>query len=164
MLQAGPVPYDDFGSHSDPVVQIDHIAVYQPEAPGGDCTADRFRLIGAVDPVDRGAEIECASTHRIAGTAGHESRQVGLARDHLRRWHPVRPFCLAGNLEESSPLETLSANADSITYRSVVSLNEVQISICGIDNDRPCRLAGAVKHELPLVRGRQLLVTGIGYD
>jgi len=47
---------------------------------------------GAVNPVQRLAEIECAGAERIAFAAGHEARQIGLALDHFRRRIPIRPF------------------------------------------------------------------------
>ena len=38
-----------------------------------------------------GAQIHGAGAKEIAGPARHESRQIGLARDHLHRWMPTRP-------------------------------------------------------------------------
>ena len=38
-----------------------------------------------------GAQIHGAGAKGIAGPARHESRQIGLARDHLHRWMPTRP-------------------------------------------------------------------------
>ena len=81
--------------------RVDHVGIDQPEAAGRDASADRLRLIGAVDAVDRGAEIKRAGAERVARAAGHEARQIGLARDHLRRRRPVGPLRLAGDLQQT---------------------------------------------------------------
>src|SRR3984893_3923030 len=59
---------DHLGAHRNPVVEIDNVGVYQPEATGRDRTADRLRLVGAVDTIDGVPEIERARAERIAGT------------------------------------------------------------------------------------------------
>src|SRR6266700_3758787 len=97
-LQFGLLPHDDLGADGYAIVEIAHVGVDEAEAAGGDLGADRIRPVGAVDAVDGGAEIHRACAERIAGPAGHEARQVRLARDHLRRRRPVRPFLLVADV------------------------------------------------------------------
>ena len=153
-----------FGAHRDSPIQVGDVVVHEPEAARRYGAADGLRLVGAVDAVDRGAEIERARAHRIARTARHEARQIRLALDHLRRRRPVGPFRLPGDLEQSLPLEAFAADADAVADRPVVSLNEVEIAIGGIDDDRPRRLVGPVEDRLPLIRRRQSLVARIRHD
>src|ERR1700737_769773 len=86
------LPHDDLGGGRDTLIEIGDVGIDQPEATGRDGGADRIRPVGAVDAIDGGAEVERAGAERVAGAAGHEARQIGLARDHLRRRRPVRPF------------------------------------------------------------------------
>ena len=97
---------------------------------------DGLGRVGAVDAVDRVAEIERARAHRIARPAGHEARQVRLPLDHLRRRRPVRPFLLAGDLEQPVPLEAVAADADAVAQRDVVGLDQIKKAALGIDDDR----------------------------
>src|ERR1700756_317545 len=93
-LQLRLLPYDYLGSDGDPIVEIGDVVVHKAEAAGGHLGADRVGAVGAVDAVDGGSEIHGAGAERIAGAAGHEARQIGLALDHLRRRRPIRPFRL----------------------------------------------------------------------
>src|SRR3984893_18532242 len=90
---------DQLGADRKPIVEIDDVAVDQTKASAGDRAADGLRLIGAMDAIDRGAEIERPRPHRIAGSSGHETGQIGLALDHFGRRRPVRPFLLAGDAQ-----------------------------------------------------------------
>ena len=99
------LPHDDARADRHAVVEVDHVVVDQAEAAGRDRVADRLRRVGAVDAVDRLAEIHGAGAERIAGSAGHEARQIGLALDHLRRRMPVRPFGLAGDLQQAGQVK-----------------------------------------------------------
>src|SRR3984893_9465670 len=81
-LQFRLLSHDYLGAHGDAFIEIGYVGVDEPEAARGDLGADRVRPVGAVDAVDGGAEIHRARAERIAGTAGHEARQIRLARDH----------------------------------------------------------------------------------
>src|SRR5262245_50560714 len=124
--------------------------------------ADRLRLIGAVDSIDRIAEIERAGAERVARTSRHETWQVGLARNHFGRRCPVGPLCLAGYLQQTDPLKAFTPDADPITQRPVVALDDVQEALRSCDDDRAGRLDTAKVHELPLVGGWQVLFIGRG--
>ena len=112
---------------------------------------DRLRLVGAVDAEDRRAEIERAGAHRIAGTARHEAREIGLARDHLRRRAPVRPLGLAADPHQSGPLEAFTSDTDAVAQGAVVALDEVDEPLRRVDDQRAGRLAGPEEHDLPCV-------------
>ena len=66
-------------------------------------------------------------------------------------------------LSRALPLEALAADADPVAHRPVISLDEIQIAVGGIDDDRPWRLVGAVEDSLPLIGRRQSLLTRIGH-
>src|ERR1700736_6747041 len=55
------------------------------------CPDGYRRLIGAVDAINGFAGIKCARAERVARTTRHETRQVGLAANHLFRRAPVGP-------------------------------------------------------------------------
>ena len=118
------------------------------------------RLVGAVDAVDRLAEIERARAHRIARAAGHEARQVGLALDHLRRRPPVGPFLLARYFEQALPLEAVAADADAVADGAVAALHEVEEALLGVDDDGAGRLVGSEEDRLRPVLRRQHLLFG----
>ena len=78
-------------------------------------------IIGAVDAIHRAAQIHGAGAERVAGAAGHETRQVGLALDHLGRRSPVRPFGLLGNVQKSLPLKAVAAHPDAVAQRAAAA-------------------------------------------
>src|SRR5579863_2988413 len=119
--------------------------------------ADRLGLIGAVDPIDGRAKIHGARAERIAGAAGHESRQIGLAFDHFRRRAPVRPFLLARDLLQAGPREAVAADADAVAKRSVARLEEIEEAVLGVDDDCARGFRGAEENLLLLVRAGELL-------
>src|SRR5438477_5021789 len=96
---------------------------------------DGLRLIGAVNAVDRVAEVECARAERVARTAGHEPRQIWLALDHFRRRDPIRPLRFARDAKQARPLEAVAAHADAVAYRPVVAQHEIQKALRGVDDD-----------------------------
>src|SRR5437762_5726136 len=59
-------------THLDPAVEILDVGIEHADTARRDELADRRRLIGAVDAVDRLAEIECARAERVSVTARHE--------------------------------------------------------------------------------------------
>src|SRR5262245_44219592 len=115
-----------FGSDRHALVEIDDVGIDQPEAARRHRRPDRLRRIGPVQPVDRGAEIEGARAHRIAGTTGHEARQIGLALDHLGRRGPIRPFLFARDVDEAGPLEAIAPDPDAVTHGAAVALHQIE--------------------------------------
>src|SRR5690606_29693062 len=102
-------------------------------------------------------EIHRAGAERIAGAAGHEARQIGLALDHLRRRPPVRPFRLAHDELRSAPLEPVTADADTVAQGAVATLNEIKEAVGGVDDDGAGLFLRPVEHRLHLIFGRQAL-------
>src|SRR5262245_8826913 len=125
-LELGGLTHDDPGADRHPVVEVDHVVVHQPETARRHGVPDRLRLVGAVDAVDRAAEIQRARAQRIAGTASHEAGEVGLARDHLGRWGPVGPLRLARDLLQSGALDALAPAADPVRRAPVFALAPVR--------------------------------------
>ncbi|BAR54742.1 hypothetical protein NK6_1558 [Bradyrhizobium diazoefficiens] len=146
----------------DPVEQVRDVLVQHADAAGGDELADRRGLVGAVDAVDGRAEIHRAGAERIAGAAGHEARQIGLALDHLGRRMPIRPLGLAGDLLHPGPGEAVAADADAVTNRAAIAEDVVQIGVRGIDDDRSGRLLGRERDLLAAQVRRQLCRRGVG--
>src|SRR3954447_12996087 len=68
-------PHDHAGADVYARKQVLDIVVEQADAARGYEGADGRRLVGAVDAVDRLAEIERPRTQRITGTARHEAGQ-----------------------------------------------------------------------------------------
>src|SRR5919106_3482802 len=95
------LPDDDLGADRNAFVEIGHVGIGQTEAARRHRGADGLRLVGAMNAVDRAAEIQRARAERIAGSAGHPARQIGLALYHLLGRRPVRPFLLAADLQQS---------------------------------------------------------------
>ena len=99
-----------------------------------------------MDAIDGAAEIHGAGAELIAGTPGHEARQVGLALEHLRRRDPIRPLGLARDCLHAGPSEAFAAHADAVANRLVAAEHVVEISaILGVwlagltGNSRPFR-------------------------
>ncbi len=72
--------HHDLGADIDPAEQIGDVLIGQADAARRDELADRRGIVGAVDAVLAGAEIHRARAERVARAAGHEARQIGLAR------------------------------------------------------------------------------------
>src|SRR5690606_7844814 len=73
--ERGGMADDDLAADRHAGIEVDHIAIGEAEAAGGDGMADGFRLVRPVDAIDGGAEIERPRSHGIAGSARHEPRQ-----------------------------------------------------------------------------------------
>src|ERR1700751_2743507 len=114
-LQLMLLPNDHLGADGAAIVEIGDAGVDQAEAARGHLGADRVGTVGAVDAVDGSAKVHGACAERIAGAAGPEARQIGLASDHLRWRGPVRPLLLVGDVHQSLPLEAVAPDADAVT-------------------------------------------------
>src|SRR6266436_7702299 len=62
--------HDHLGADLDPRIEIGDVLIGETDATGRNLGADGLRRVGAVDAVDRAAEIHRASAARIAGAAG----------------------------------------------------------------------------------------------
>src|SRR4051812_34837457 len=69
-LQFRLLPDDDFDADRHALVKVGNVGINQPEAAGRNGGADRVRPVGAVNAVDRGAEVHGPRPERVAGTAG----------------------------------------------------------------------------------------------
>src|SRR3954471_23749007 len=125
-LELRLLPHDHLGADGNAIIEIADVGVDQPETSRRHRGADRVGTVGAMDAIYRGAEVERAGAERVAGTAGHEARQIGLARDHFRRRRPVRPFRLARDVQQALPLKTIAADPDAVADRAAVALHEIE--------------------------------------
>ncbi len=118
--------------------------------------ADCRGLIGAVNAIHGGAEIHGAGAKRVAGTASHEARQIGLPLDHLARREPVRPLRLLGDLLHAGPGETVAADANAVADRPSAAQHVIEIGVGRIDDDGTSRLLGNEGNFLPAQVRRKL--------
>ncbi|MEA2818447.1 MAG: hypothetical protein QOJ86_451, partial [Bradyrhizobium sp.] len=103
LIKALRSEHDDLGADIDAAVQVDHVLIAHPDTARRDVGADGPWLVGAVDAIERGAEIHGASAERVLRAAFHVPRQVGTARQHFRRRRPGRPLLLGGNRLDARP-------------------------------------------------------------
>ena len=94
--KSGCSDHDDLGADLHPLVKIDDVLVAHTDAARGYICADGPWLVRAVNAIKARAKIKGARAERIVDAAGHETRQIGLARDHFDRRPPIRPFALGG--------------------------------------------------------------------
>src|SRR6476620_4073553 len=147
-----PLPDNHLGADRNAVVEIGHIRVGQAEAARRHRGADGLRLVGAVNAIDRGAEIHGAGAERIARPAGHPARQIRLALDHFLRWGPVRPFFFLRDLDEALPTEAVAADAEAVTQCAPAGMHHIEVTLVALHDDRAGLLGGAIEHHrlLPL--------------
>ena len=139
--------YNHGRADSHTAVKVLNVLVGQTNAARGHEAADGRWLIGAVDPVFGVAEIHRARPERIGFTAGHEARQVRLARNHLLGREPVRPFFHAADVLGARPGEALAADADAVANCLVVADRQVKVGVRRIDDDGSGRLdCGVIDH------------------
>src|SRR4026207_2490996 len=155
------------------------VLVPRPEPPGGFRLAARIRIVRAVNPVERTAEIHRVRAERIVRIAAlHVPRHIFLPRDHLRRRRPIWIFFFRGDLVRALPLEAGPANTDSPAQRRAAALNEIKPPLCRVDDDGAWRIltliarggaaeAGAIEAKdvvdaLPGCAAAQQLAVGLG--
>src|SRR4029077_4139638 len=80
-LQFWLLPDDDLGADRNALVKVGNVGVDQPETARRHSRTDGVGPVGAVNAIHGGAEIHCPRPERVAGSAGHEARQIGLALD-----------------------------------------------------------------------------------
>ena len=71
------------GADRDAVIEVGDVVIGHAEAAGRHRLADRLRLVGAVDAVQRRAQIHRAGAERVVDAAGHVARQIVAPRQHL---------------------------------------------------------------------------------
>src|SRR5262245_54846425 len=143
--------HNDFRADLHAVVEIDHVLVAHADAARGHRGADRPRLVGAMNAIERRAEIERARAERIFRAASHVGRQIRAAPEHLRWRTPVRPLTLERDLLDAGPGEARPPDADAVAHRRAIALDEIKESLTRIDDDGARRLASAVFDHLLLV-------------
>src|SRR5262249_22082756 len=123
------------GADLDPLIEIDHVLVAHADAAGRHRRSDRPGLVRAVDAIERRAEIHGAGAERVLRPAFHVARQIGTALEHFGRRRPIRPFTLAGDVVNARPGEAGPADADAVTDRGAVILDQIKKTLVGIDDD-----------------------------
>jgi len=93
---------------------------------------------------------------RVAGAAGHETRQIRLALDHLLWRMPVRPLGLLLDRLGAGPGEALAADADAVAQRAAVAEHQIEEGVGRIDHDRARRFVRGVADDLAFEFRRQL--------
>src|SRR5207237_7385855 len=92
--------YDSADLHA--TVEIDRVFIGHADAAGRDRLSDIFRLIGAVDAIERvlvaGIKIHAARAHGIVRAAGNISWQWAKPSLLARRPHPSGPLPQPANL------------------------------------------------------------------
>src|SRR5207237_5414615 len=102
------------------------------EAAGGYRLPDRLRFVGAVNAIERRAEIKCAGAERVFDAAGHVARQVAPPRQHLRGRGPVRPFLFCRNAVDAAPAEAVAADTDAVAQRLAGAAGPTERSLGGL--------------------------------
>src|SRR6266496_1811746 len=115
--------------HDFTMSQIFNILIEQTNAARRNKLVDGRRLIRAVDAVERITKVERSCAERIARTACHEPRQIGLAVNHFWRRMPVRPFDHASNALRAGPCETLTADANTVPQGPAETKNQVKVCV-----------------------------------
>src|SRR5262249_6369553 len=118
-----------------PGIKVLDILIAETNAAGGHEAADGRWLIGAVDAVYGITEIHRTRAEWIGFTASHESRQIGLACDHLLRRKPVRPFFHSADALGARPSEAFATDTNAVTDRLAVVERQVKVGVRRIDND-----------------------------
>jgi hypothetical protein len=148
-MGSGCRKHDHFRSDIHPLIKVHDIFISQPNTAGRNSLPDRIGLVGAVNSIFGLAQIHRPSAERIAGTACHKPRQIRLARQHLYRWTPIRPFCFAGHSLFAGPCEAFAANTDAVAHRLPTVQHEIKKGVSGVDDDGTWRLVAVVVNHLP---------------
>src|SRR3974390_916192 len=146
--------YHHAGANLNTAEKVLDVLVQQPDATRGNGLPDRRGLVGAVDAIERVAEIESARAEWIARATCHDARQIGLALDHLRRREPVRPFLHARDALRARPGEAFAADADAVAQRLAVPEHEIKVGVRRIDDERARRLLSRKIDQLLFQIGR----------
>src|SRR5262249_57432900 len=126
-----------------------------PNAARRDRVSDPFRLVGAMDAVQRvpaaGVEIDAARAHGIGWSAFDIVRERAEALLLALGRRPRRPFFLAADLRDAGPRLRLFAHDHAIADRLVVRQHVIEIARVAIDDDRTGRFFAVITHDRALV-------------
>ena len=129
--------------------------------------SDPFRLIGAVDAVQRVVspriKINAASPHRIGRTAFDIIRKRAEAPLLALGRRPARPFLFAADLGDAGPRLRLFADDHAVADRLVVRQHVVEVARVAIDHDGARGFLAVILDDGALVLGgdARLRVGGI---
>src|SRR5580704_9605356 len=102
-----------------------------------------------MDAINGVSQMHRARAQRITRAPGHKAGQIRLARNHFRRRVPIRPLGLAGDLQQASPGEAVATDPNAITQRARLTLDQVQVTFAGFDNNGASRVAPPAAEDLP---------------
>src|SRR3990170_5770696 len=91
------------------LIKLRHIFVEHPDAARRGGLANGLWLIGAMNAVDRRAEIDGAGAEGILDAAFHEGWQFRVTGAHFCWRTPIRPFRLEADLVGAGPFKTLAS-------------------------------------------------------
>ena len=126
--------------------QVQHMLVHHAEAARRCRLPDGLGVVGAVDAVERVAEIERLRAERVLQAAGHLVGQARVTGDHLFRRVPVGPGLLAADHFRAGPGEALAADRDRILICLARRQDEVERPPRAIDDDRVGREVAVERH------------------
>src|SRR5688572_24006508 len=106
------------------------------DAALGDLAADQPGRVGAVDAIERVAEIERANAQRVAGIAARDmGRQLRILAAHLGRWRPTRIDLLGADAQHARPAGFTLRDCDRIADRTALGLHIVETAVAEADDD-----------------------------
>ena len=96
--QSASAQHDDLGADVSPLVEVGHVVVCHADASGGDRLADRIRLVGAVDAIERagrdtsrGRRADCRCP-RPCGAADRDGASAFASAASSRGHSRLRPI------------------------------------------------------------------------
>ena len=140
---------NDLGADIDSAIEVDDIIIDHADTSARDVRANCLWRVGAMNSIDRIAEINGARAQRIADAAGYESRQIRLALDHLRGRYPVRPFRFAAYGLHAGPGKPVPTNADAIADGFAATEHVIKPRVGRIDNDGTRSFVGLIGNNMP---------------
>src|SRR5262249_41927200 len=111
-----------------------------PKAAGGDRLTNGFRLVRAVDAIERRAQIQGPRAQRILDAAGHMTRQIGPPCQHLRGWRPAWPDLFRGNSVRAGPTKSVTTDAEAVPKRQPIGKNKIEPPFGRVDQDGAGRI------------------------
>src|SRR5207248_11618068 len=129
--------HDDDGVDLDAAVEIDRVLIGHADTAGRDRLADIFRLVGAVNTVQRvlvaGIKVHTAGAHRIVRTAGDKGRQWTEPFLLTGSRHPRRPFLQTTDLGDAAPGLRFFADGDAVADRLPFRQHVIEKLVVAID-------------------------------
>jgi hypothetical protein len=137
------------GADGDAIVQVGDVFIGHADAAGGHRMADGFRLVRAMNAIERRAQIHGAGAERVLDAARQVTRQIRPSRQHLRGRGPARPFLFGGDAMGAAPAKTLAADTDAVSEGLAVGENQIKSPLAGADDDGAGRITAGEAHKLP---------------